>query len=77
MQKHQLLSHICSACKAIRLNKEDNRPSVIGSIACGSEGVPAVLPYPEVSERHASIVHKDNAFFLTDMGSQHGTWIIE
>lgn len=75
--EHQLPSHICSACKAIRLSKEDNMPSVIGSIACGSEGVRAVLPYPEVSGRHASIVHKDNAFFLTDMGSQHGTLIID
>jgi hypothetical protein len=29
----------------------------------------------KVSQFHAQINYKDDAFFLTDLSSQHGTWI--
>ncbi|KAL2906296.1 Zeaxanthin epoxidase chloroplastic [Bienertia sinuspersici] len=30
-----------------------------------------------ISERHAHIRYKDGAFFVTDLGSEHGTWITD
>ncbi|WJX55371.1 Zeaxanthin epoxidase, chloroplastic [Trifolium repens] len=33
------------------------------------------VPLPQVSQFHAQITYKDDAFFLTDLCSQHGTWI--
>lgn len=71
-------SRISSASGVVRLSRDEDKPTFIGSTMCThSEGVPAVLPYPQVSERHASITCKENAFFLTDLGSQHGTWITD
>uniref|UniRef100_A0A0C9S4T5 Zeaxanthin epoxidase, chloroplastic n=1 Tax=Wollemia nobilis TaxID=56998 RepID=A0A0C9S4T5_9CONI len=63
---------------AIRLSRDENRPTIIGRTACAStEGVPAILPYSKVSERHASIVCKENTFFVMDLGSEHGSWITD
>ncbi|KAI6700040.1 hypothetical protein NL676_014364 [Syzygium grande] len=38
-------------------------------------GVPVTIPLPQISKVHAQISYKDGAFFVTDLGSKHGTWI--
>jgi zeaxanthin epoxidase len=69
---------ISSISQAICLSKDDNKPSIIGNTALpDSKGVSVVIPFPQVSERHACITCKDNLFFLTDLHSEHGTWIID
>lgn len=69
---------ISSISQAICLSKDDNKPSIIGNTALpDSKGVSVVIPFPQVSERHACITCKDKLFFLTDLHSEHGTWIID
>ncbi|KAF3438959.1 hypothetical protein FNV43_RR17234 [Rhamnella rubrinervis] len=60
----------------IHLNKDENKPCVIGSSAHeNSSGLSIVVPLPQVSKMHARISYKDGAFFLTDLRSEHGSWI--
>ncbi|MQM17579.1 hypothetical protein Taro_050549 [Colocasia esculenta] len=60
-----------TSLRPIHLNKE-TRPVIIGSsLHAGSAGIPIV------AEVHAHIYCKDNAFYLTDKNSQHGTWITD
>ncbi|KAK9678542.1 hypothetical protein RND81_11G218200 [Saponaria officinalis] len=40
-------------------------------------GTSIVLDSPQVSVKHAIISCKNGAFFLTDMNSEHGTWITD
>ncbi|PAN38408.1 hypothetical protein PAHAL_7G169900 [Panicum hallii] len=35
------------------------------------------LSLPQISERHATITCKNKAFYVTDLGSEHGTWITD
>ncbi|KAI4386683.1 hypothetical protein MLD38_004595 [Melastoma candidum] len=62
----------------INLSRGGSTSFVIGS-APQSEvpGVPVVIPLPEVSKVHALITQKDGAFFVTDLRSDHGTWITD
>lgn len=72
---HQKIS---SVSQAIRLSKDENKPTIIGNTALpDSKGVSVVISFPQVSERHACITCKDNLFFLTDLHSEHGTRIID
>ncbi|KAL2333551.1 hypothetical protein Fmac_014764 [Flemingia macrophylla] len=64
--------------KPISLNRNDMKPCVIGSEPLQDQaGSSITIPSPEVSPRHARINYKDGAFFLTDLRSKHGTWIID
>ncbi|CAL9150106.1 zeaxanthin epoxidase, chloroplastic-like [Musa acuminata AAA Group] len=65
-----------SALKPIHLVKDMHRPLIIGNRAqTGKEGESFVIPSPQVAVEHICISYKDNAFFLTDLQSQYGTWI--
>ncbi|KAI4314968.1 hypothetical protein L6164_027822 [Bauhinia variegata] len=62
----------------ILLSQDENKPCMIGSTP--QEDYPdssIALPLPQVSQMHARISYKDGAFFLTDLRSEHGTWITD
>ncbi|XP_039144751.1 zeaxanthin epoxidase, chloroplastic isoform X2 [Dioscorea cayenensis subsp. rotundata] len=61
----------------IHLPKDAQTPYLIGKKHSHADipGTSIALPLPQVDELHARITCKDNAFYLTDMQSQHGTWI--
>ncbi|KAL5557005.1 hypothetical protein UlMin_039241 [Ulmus minor] len=60
------------------LNRDENKPCIIGSISHeDSSNTSIVVPSPLVSKMHARIHYKDGAFFLTDLRSEHGTWITD
>lgn len=61
----------------IHLPKDVQTPYLIGKKHSHADipGTSIALPLPQVDELHARITCKDNAFYLTDMQSQHGTWI--
>ncbi|XP_008797271.2 zeaxanthin epoxidase, chloroplastic [Phoenix dactylifera] len=62
----------------IHLIKDEKMPIIIGNQShADMPGVSVVLPSPEVADIHACISCKENAFFLTNMQSQYGTWIID
>lgn len=64
--------------KPISLNQDEKKPCIIGNTP-GEDHLSSsiVIPSPQVSETHARINCKDGAFFLTDLRSQHGTWITD
>ncbi|KAI9089309.1 hypothetical protein K1719_029588 [Acacia pycnantha] len=62
--------------KPISLSQDENKPCIIGSTQQEDHlSRSVVIPSPQVSQTHARITYKDGAFFLTDLRSQHGTWI--
>ncbi|KAK8952043.1 hypothetical protein KSP39_PZI003101 [Platanthera zijinensis] len=62
----------------IRLVRDDKKFYIIGSILHDDpEGTAIPLPFPQVDKLHARITCKDNFFYLTDLQSQHGTWITD
>ncbi|XP_010666612.2 zeaxanthin epoxidase, chloroplastic [Beta vulgaris subsp. vulgaris] len=62
----------------ICLSRKEDEPCTIGSVSHEDlPGVSVALRSPQVSERHARISCKDGAFFLTDLRSEHGTWITD
>nr|AIU94746.1 zeaxanthin epoxidase [Morus alba var. multicaulis] len=62
----------------IRLNRDENKPSIVGSVPHDDSSETSItLPLPQVSNRHARISYKDGAFFVTDLRSEHGTWIAD
>ncbi|KAI3713054.1 hypothetical protein L1987_71624 [Smallanthus sonchifolius] len=62
----------------IRLSRDDKMPCIVGSVAHASiPGNSIVISSPEVSKLHARISCKDGAFFVTDLRSEHGTWITD
>ncbi|OAY66028.1 Zeaxanthin epoxidase, chloroplastic, partial [Ananas comosus] len=66
------------AAQPIHLIKDEQRPLTIGNRSQAStSGVSLALSSPQVSDIHACITCKDNAFYLTDMQSQYGTWITD
>ncbi|KAK4488377.1 hypothetical protein RD792_004138 [Penstemon davidsonii] len=67
-----------AASETIFLSRDENKPCVIGSVSHEKfPGVSIVIPSPQVSRMHARISYKDGAFFLTDLRSEHGTWITD
>ncbi|GLT37853.1 hypothetical protein SLA2020_121400 [Shorea laevis] len=62
----------------IHLSRDENRDCIIGSEK--QENSPGTylitLCSPQVSNVHACISYKDGAFFLTDLQSKYGTYII-
>ncbi|ONK67235.1 uncharacterized protein A4U43_C06F18040 [Asparagus officinalis] len=62
----------------IKLIKDERRPCIIGSQShTASPGISIELSFPQVAEKHAQISCKDNAFYLTDLCSEQGTWITD
>nr|QED45764.1 zeaxanthin epoxidase [Petunia x hybrida] len=67
-----------AALEAILLSRDESMPCTIGSVSHTSiPGKSVVVPLPQVSEIHARISCKDGAFFVTDLRSEHGTWITD
>ncbi|RVW55383.1 Zeaxanthin epoxidase, chloroplastic [Vitis vinifera] len=67
-----------SGLQPICLSKDENKPCIIGSVShTDFPGISTVIPSPKVSKMHARISCKDGAFFLTDLQSEHGTWITD
>lgn len=67
-----------SNMQTICLTRSEDKPCIIGSVSHEDfPGISIVLPLPEVSESHARISYKDGAYFLTDLRSEHGTWITD
>lgn len=65
-----------AASETIFLSRDEKNPCVIGSVSHPDfPGVSIAIPSPEVSEMHARISYKDGLFYLTDLRSEHGTWI--
>ncbi|KAF7828728.1 zeaxanthin epoxidase, chloroplastic-like [Senna tora] len=64
--------------KPICLSQDEKKPCIIGSTPQEDHlSSSIVIPLPEVSQMHARISYKDGAFFLTDLRSEHGTWITD
>ncbi|XP_049357252.1 zeaxanthin epoxidase, chloroplastic [Solanum verrucosum] len=67
-----------SGLEAIVLSRDEDVPCTIGSVShTNIPGKSVVLPLPQVSEMHARISCKDGAFFVTDLQSEHGTWVTD
>ncbi|OMP01999.1 hypothetical protein COLO4_11419 [Corchorus olitorius] len=61
----------------ICLSRDENNPFMIGSEKKEDfPGTSVVIPSSQVSKTHAQITYKDGAFFVTDLQSEHGTYII-
>ncbi|GMH14791.1 hypothetical protein Nepgr_016632 [Nepenthes gracilis] len=62
----------------ICLSRIEDEPCIIGrAFDEDFPGRSVQLPLPQVSERHARVNYKDGAFFVTDLRSEHGTWITD
>lgn len=73
-----LLLPAANGLEAIVLSRDENIPCTIGSVSHANvPGKSVVLPLPQVSQMHARISCKDGAFFVTDLQSEHGTWITD
>ncbi|KAJ8546160.1 hypothetical protein K7X08_018743 [Anisodus acutangulus] len=67
-----------AALEAIVLSRDEAIPCTIGSVSHTSiPGKSVVVPLPQVSQIHARISCKDGAFFVTDLRSEHGTWVTD
>ncbi|KAH9626626.1 hypothetical protein KSS87_001086 [Heliosperma pusillum] len=66
------------SCEAISLSRTKDNQYIIGSVNHEDfPGTSIVLDSPKVSKKHAIISCKNGVFYLTDMGSEHGTWITD
>nr|XP_043638857.1 zeaxanthin epoxidase, chloroplastic [Erigeron canadensis] len=62
----------------VSLSRDEKKPCIVGSVPHTSiPGNSIVISSPEVSKLHARISCKDGAFFVTDLRSEHGTWITD
>ncbi|CAI9758805.1 unnamed protein product [Fraxinus pennsylvanica] len=67
-----------AASETIFLSRDEKKPCIIGSVSHPNfPGVSIAISSPQVSKMHARISYKDGAFFVTDLRSEHGTWIID
>ncbi|PIN25232.1 Zeaxanthin epoxidase [Handroanthus impetiginosus] len=67
-----------AAPETIFLSRDEKKPCVIGSVPHANfPGVSITIASPQVSKMHARISYKDGAFFLTDLRSEHGTWLTD
>ncbi|XP_022740829.1 zeaxanthin epoxidase, chloroplastic isoform X3 [Durio zibethinus] len=77
------------ALQPICLRRDESKTFMIGNLClsmlnghCRSEknenfpGTTVVIPSPQVSKTHARISYKDGSFFLIDLQSEHGTYIL-
>ncbi|XP_047310316.1 zeaxanthin epoxidase, chloroplastic isoform X2 [Impatiens glandulifera] len=62
----------------IFLSRDETRPFIFGSQPPKDyPGISVIVPSPQVSETHARISCKNGAFFVTDLRSEYGTWIVD
>ncbi|XP_019054761.1 PREDICTED: zeaxanthin epoxidase, chloroplastic isoform X2 [Nelumbo nucifera] len=62
----------------IHLGRDENKPCFVGNISHANlPGISIAIPSSQVSKMHARISYKDGAFYLTDLRSEHGTWITD
>ncbi|PKA56097.1 Zeaxanthin epoxidase, chloroplastic [Apostasia shenzhenica] len=62
----------------IHLTKDRATPYIFGSASHDGFREESIhLPFPQVAEAHAHITYEDNAFYLTDLQSEHATWITD
>ncbi|KAL2522757.1 Zeaxanthin epoxidase [Forsythia ovata] len=67
-----------AASETIFLSREEKKPCIIGNMSHPNfPGVSIAISSPQVSNTHARISYKDGAFFVTDLRSEHGTWITD
>uniref|UniRef100_A0A1J3ES39 Zeaxanthin epoxidase, chloroplastic n=1 Tax=Noccaea caerulescens TaxID=107243 RepID=A0A1J3ES39_NOCCA len=67
-----------SVKETIRLTKDEDQPCIIGSEPDQDlPGMHIVIPSSQVSKMHARVTYKDGAFFLMDLGSEHGTYVVD
>ncbi|XP_059293645.1 zeaxanthin epoxidase, chloroplastic [Lycium ferocissimum] len=67
-----------AALQPIVLSRDEGIPCTIGSVShTNIPGKSIVVPLPQVSQIHARISCKDGAFFVTDLQSEHGTWVTD
>jgi len=67
-----------SCLQPVRLFRDEQWSLSVGSQSDPSEsGSSLSLSLPQISERHATITCKNKAFYVTDLGSEHGTWITD
>ncbi|KAF7850275.1 hypothetical protein BT93_L5666 [Corymbia citriodora subsp. variegata] len=60
----------------ICLSRDESTCCIIGSEQNDDlPGVLVTIPLAQISKVHAQISYKDGAFFVTDLQSEHGTWI--
>ncbi|CAL5187891.1 unnamed protein product [Lathyrus oleraceus] len=68
-----------SLLEPICLGRDETNPCIIGNCRSMQQedyaGSFITISSPQVSQLHARINYKDETFFLTDLQSQHGTWI--
>ncbi|KAI3437359.1 uncharacterized protein J3R85_005333 [Psidium guajava] len=70
------LGNKTSQPQPICLSRDESTSCIIGSeLNDDLPGIPVTIPLPQVSKVHAQISYKDGAFFMTDLQSEHGTWI--
>lgn len=62
----------------VSLSRDEKKPCIVGSVPHTSiPGNSIVISSPEISKLHARISCKDGAFYVTDLRSEHGTWITD
>ncbi|RZC48439.1 hypothetical protein C5167_016865 [Papaver somniferum] len=66
------------SAQPIHLSRDENTPCVIGNTSHPNfAGSSITIPSPQVSSMHARISCKDGFFYITDLRSEHGTWITD
>ncbi|KAI3991980.1 hypothetical protein MKX01_014871 [Papaver californicum] len=66
------------SAQPIHLSRDENTPCVIGNTSHPNfAGSSIAIPSPQISNTHARISCKDGAFYITDLRSEHGTWITD
>ncbi|KNA17670.1 hypothetical protein SOVF_077800 [Spinacia oleracea] len=69
---------VAGSLKPICLSRKEDEPCIIGGVFHkDSSGMSVALSSPQISEKHAQITCKNGAYFVTDLGSEHGTWITD
>uniref|UniRef100_A0A803KXX5 Zeaxanthin epoxidase, chloroplastic n=1 Tax=Chenopodium quinoa TaxID=63459 RepID=A0A803KXX5_CHEQI len=70
--------NVAESLEPICLSTKEDEPCIIGRASHkDSSGMSVAVSSPQVSERHAQISCKDGAYYLTDLRSEHGTWITD
>uniref|UniRef100_A0A5B7BLU0 Zeaxanthin epoxidase, chloroplastic n=1 Tax=Davidia involucrata TaxID=16924 RepID=A0A5B7BLU0_DAVIN len=68
--------NLTGALQPIFLSRDEEKPCIIGNESLTD--FPGIsIATPQVSKMHARISFKDGAFYLTDLRSEHGTWITD
>lgn len=62
----------------IPISQEEGLPTIVGSSPCEQEeSLSMVINAPGVAKKHAEIVFREGALYLTDFQSSSGTWVTD